>query len=147
MMNLVLLPIDGEDWSDMQLGDKRPHEFPSGTYKFMANDIEGIGLCQTHSLYSPMREFVSHHQALRIAEDFLAGLFEECELSEEDRVDEELLGRVMRGEVTPEVDFDRFDEFAPMQAGVAPVRGDSESGVVVENKISRRDLLRGELKG
>jgi len=55
LMNLVLLPAEGEDWSHMKLGDKRPPEFSSRVYKFMLNDIDGIGLCQTHSLYSPMR--------------------------------------------------------------------------------------------
>jgi [NiFe] hydrogenase assembly HybE family chaperone len=140
MMNLVLLPADGEDWSDMQLGDKRPFEFPSGSYKFMVNDVDGIGRCMTHSLYSPMREFASHPQAVQIARDFLQDLMVEPDPDAEAPVDEELLGRVMRGEATPEIDLDQFDEVSPMP-------GQVESGLTLDNQVSRRDLLRGKLGG
>jgi [NiFe] hydrogenase assembly HybE family chaperone len=138
MMNLVLLPGDDEDWSQMELGHKQPHEFPSRSYKFMVNDIEGIGPCQTYSMCSPMREFSSHQQAVQVAQDFLDGLMEETEQTEEERVDEELLGRVMRGEATPEIDMEQFDD-------INAVSVDSE--VSVEKNISRRNLLRGNLTG
>ncbi len=56
-MNVVMLPSEGDDWSNLALGYKQAHKFLSKTYKFMINEIEGIGKCLTHSLYSPMREF------------------------------------------------------------------------------------------
>ncbi len=146
LMNVVLLPAAGEDWSTMQLGDKRPHKFASRTYKFMLNDIDGIGLCQTHSLYSPMRDFSSHEQALGVAQNFIDNLMVERELSEEELVDEELLGRVMRGEETPEINLDDFDVIEPMAAVTTPVRGQNEDQILVEKKISRRNLLRGNLR-
>jgi len=146
LMNVVLLPAEGEDWSDMQLGDKRPHKFASRTYKFMLNDIDGIGLCQTHSLYSPMRDFASHNQAVSVAQNFLDSLMVEKELTEEERVDEELLGRVMRGEETPEINLDDFDVIEPMAAATTVVRGQGEEQVRVEKKISRRNLLRGNIR-
>ncbi len=146
LMNIVMLPKQNEDWSNMELGHKQPHKFPSKTYKFMVNDIDGIGPCQTHSLYSPMRDFASHEQAVTVAQEFLDSLMVEKELTEEDMVDEELLGRVMRGEETPEINLDDFAVIEPMAAGVAPVRGQSDMKVQVKDKLSRRDLLRGNFK-
>lgn len=145
MMNLVLLPAADEDWSQMQLGDKQPHQFPSRSYKFMVNDIEGIGPCQTYSMCSPMRDFASHQQAVQVAQDFLENLMEKGELMEEDLVDEDLLGRVMRGEATPEINLDEFDELAPLEVTIADT-GNTEIPIRIDNKISRRDLLRGNLK-
>ncbi len=145
LMNVVLLPKADEDWSNMELGHKQPQQFPSRTYKFMVNDIDGIGPCQTHSLYSPMRDFASHEQAVNAAQDFLDKLMVEKKLSEEDRVDEDLLGRVMRGEETPEIKLDDFNVSEPVIAGSAPVRGQSDMKVQVRKKLSRRDLLRGNL--
>ncbi|MCP4980547.1 MAG: [NiFe]-hydrogenase assembly chaperone HybE [Gammaproteobacteria bacterium] len=102
LMNVVILPAEDEDWSGMELGHKQPQKFPSKTYKFMINHIEGIGSCQTHSLYSPMRDFACHEQALKMARNFLDTLMTEKEPTEEDKVDDELLGHVLRGEETPD---------------------------------------------
>ncbi len=147
LMNLVLLPAEGEDWSQMELGHKQPHEFPSRSYKFMINDIEGIGPCQTCSLCSPMRDFASHEQAVQVAQDFLDGLMVETKLTEEDLVDEDLLGRVMRGEDTSDIDLSQFDEIEPVLVESATDPGQAEVQVTVEKKLSRRDLLRGNLAG
>lgn len=121
MMNLVMLPRDDEDWSTMQLGEKQPHQFPSKCYQFMANEIDGIGPCQTHSLYSPMNAFASHEQAVNVAQAFLDNLMVEQELTEEELADGELLDRMTQDKETPEVK------------------------VQVKEKISRRDLLRGDI--
>ena len=145
LMNVVILPAEDEDWSHMQLGDKRPHEFASRTYKFMLNEIDGIGLCQTHSLYSPMREFRSHQQAVAAAQAFLDGLMVERELSEDERVNEELLGKVMRGEETPEIDLDDFAEIKPAEAGSIKQNDPQELTVKAAKKITRRNLLRGNI--
>ncbi len=145
LMNVVILPAEDEDWSGMELGHKQPHKFPSKTCKFMINHIEGIGSCQTHSLYSPMRDFACHEQALGMAQDFLDTLMIKKEPTEEDKVDEELLGRVMRGEETPEINLDDFALIEPVQAGPTPVRGQSDIQLKVEKNISRRKLLRGDL--
>lgn len=147
LMNVVLLPRDGEDWTNMELGHKQPHEFGSRVYKFMINEYEGIGICQTHSLHSPMRNFTSHEQALLAAQESLDELFEERELSEEEKVDDDLLGKVMRGEDTPEVNLDDFDEIRPYQpGGLSNTVGQQATQVKVEKKISRRNLLRGNFR-
>lgn len=146
LMNVVILPKEDEDWSQMQLGDKRPHEFASRTYKFMLNEIDGIGLCQTHSLYSPMREFRCHQQAVAAAQAFLEGLMVEHELSEDERVNEELLGKVMRGEETPEIDLNDFAGIEAAESGSMKQNDDAqELRVKAEKKITRRNLLRGNI--
>jgi [NiFe] hydrogenase assembly HybE family chaperone len=147
LMNLVLLPAEGEDWSQMELGHKQPQEFPSRSYKFMINDIEGIGPCQTYSMCSPMYDFSSHEQAVQVAQDFLDDLMVETKPTEEDMVDEELLGRVMRGEDTSDIDLSQFDEFDPVLVESAADLSQAEIKVGVEKKLSRRDLLRGNLAG
>ncbi len=136
LMNVVMLPRDDEDWSQFELGKKQAHKFPSKIYKFMVNDIDGIGVCQTHSLHSPMRAFASHEQALAAANKFLAELMVEREPNEDDLVDEELLGKIMRGEVEPETNFADF----PADHNAA------ENNQSSTEKLSRRDLLRGKFQ-
>jgi len=139
LMNLIMLPGADDDWEALELGDKRPHKFPSGTYKFMVNELDGVGKCQTHSLYSPMGEFVNQDHALAAAQGFLDTLMVEREPTEEERVDEELLGRIMRGEETPEVDLDGFATIEPTPAAAEPPRPEPK----LKSELSRRDLLRG----
>lgn len=145
LMNVILLPREDEDWSEIALGKKQAHCLPSGTRKFMLNEIDGIGVCQTHSLYSPMREFTSHEHALRVAQDFLDTLMVETAVDEEERVDEELLGKIMRGEVRPETDFEDF--FAINDNAIPePLDESAAKGKLTERVVSRRNLLRGNLK-
>jgi [NiFe] hydrogenase assembly HybE family chaperone len=135
MMNLMLLPAEGEEWSDLKPGQKTYHRLPANEYRFMVNDIEGIGVCQTHSIYSPMHEFMNQDHAVAAAESFMQTLMVEVEEPETDPHDEELLGRILRGEETPEVEMDGFalaEEEIPEQPP-APM----------DCNISRRDLLRG----
>jgi len=144
LMNLVMFPAADDDWGSMELGDKQPHEFPSGTYKFMVNEIDGIGRCQTHSLFSPMREFTSQAHALAAAEAFLRDLQAPLASDHAEPVDEELLGRVMRGEDTPEIDMDALEQGRLVEVENKPTRRLADIEVRVEDKmVSRRELLRG----
>ncbi|HOP18154.1 MAG: [NiFe]-hydrogenase assembly chaperone HybE [Chromatiaceae bacterium] len=148
LMNLVLLPGQGDDWDGLELGHKQPHEFPSGQYKFMVNEIDGIGRCQTHSLFSPMREFVSQAHAMAAAEAFLRDLMTPAVADGNEAVDEELLGRIMRGEDTPEIDMQALDEGRLVETRAKPTRRLADIEVRVEDTmVSRRDLLRGVLRG
>lgn len=151
LMNLVLLPGENDDWSEQELGHKEPHLFPGGSHKFMINEVDGIGRYQTHSLYSPMREFTNQNHAQAAAESFMKVLMTATEASDDAAIDEELLGRVMRGEETPEIDVDALESVAfgqdPDRVAAKPARGLSEIGVRIEDKeISRRDLLRGRFR-
>ncbi len=144
LMNVVMLAGENDDWSHLEMGKKQLHEFPSKTYKFMVNEIAGFGKCQTHSLYSPMRDFVNHEQAVIAALAFLDAVMVETEPTEEDLVDEELLGRVMRGEETPEINLDDFAVIDSTEMSTASSeRGADLKAQVEKRNLSRRDLLRG----
>ncbi|MCP5434630.1 MAG: hypothetical protein H6957_04135, partial [Chromatiaceae bacterium] len=63
-------------------------------------------------------------------------------------VDEELLGRIMRGEDTPEIDMQALDEGRLVETRAKPTRRLADIEVRVEDTmVSRRDLLRGVLGG
>ena len=150
LMNVVMMPGAGDDWHGQDLGHKVPQAFPAGTYKFMVNEIDGIGRYLTHSLYSPMREFTSQNHALAAAEAWLRDAMNPALDGQGDPIDEELLGKVLRGEETPEIDVDDLEPVAfgrSDEVAARPVRGLQETGVRVEEKgITRRDLLRGRIR-
>ena len=146
LMNLVMLPNADDAWDAPELGHKLPQEFPGGTYKFMVNEVDGLGRYLSHSIYSPMREFQNQNHALAAAEAFMRTLMTPATPSDEVPIDEELLGKVMRGEETPEIDLDAMEAAVGKTTGPGAVRGLDSIGVrVEERKISRRDLLRGRL--
>lgn len=147
MMSLVMLPGEDDDWSGLELGKKQPHKFPSKTLKFMVNEFDGIGKCQIHSLYSPMRDFATREHALAAARGFLETLMVDKVHSDEDPVDEELLGRIMRGEETPEADPGDYAGAGTTEIAASLDGGRPEINVRVEKKVSRRDLLRGSFLG
>lgn len=105
MMSLVLFPGAGDDWQAMVLGDKQTHGFPGGSFRFLVNRVEDLGVCQMHSVHSPMRGFANQAAALAEAAGFLERLLTQANAeSRQDVVDEELLGRILRGEKVPAVD-------------------------------------------
>ncbi|MCP3881124.1 MAG: [NiFe]-hydrogenase assembly chaperone HybE [Sulfitobacter sp.] len=146
MMNLVMLPGRQDDWSRLEVGKKLLHEFPSNTRRFMVNEIDGIGKCQTHSLFSPMGEFFNQDHAVGAAQNHLDCLMTDADRRDADPVDAELLGRILRGEETPEIDLDQFEDPAAVEPDLQPVRGASSMTVRVEKRLSRRDLLRGNIR-
>ncbi len=141
MMNLLLLPAEDEDWSALQLGEKQIYQFPEKDLQFSLNEFQGLGKCQTFSLYSPMDEFVNQDHALSAATTFIETLMVETEASDESIVDHALLGRIMRGEETPEVNLDDF-ALINAEESTAPITQSAEIKVQVKKTISRRDLLR-----
>ncbi len=138
LMNLMLLPADGEEWSDLKLGDKTSHRFPANEFRFMVNEIDGIGIYQSHSLYSPMHEFMDQDHAVAAAESFMQTLMVEVEQPDTDPHDEELLGRILRGEETPEMELEGCALAEAKSAADNNSLGETESQI-----ISRRDFLRG----
>ncbi|MCW8931422.1 MAG: [NiFe]-hydrogenase assembly chaperone HybE [Gammaproteobacteria bacterium] len=160
LMNLIMLPNEDDDWNELELGKKMPIKFPSSSHKFMVNEIDGIGKCKTHSMYSPMHEFSSQDHAVKVAQDFLNGLIVEREPTVEELVDEDLLGRIMRGE---EIDVN-LDEFAVIEpvtqlSSRATAQETIETDVIpsinenvinsqttpkMSQAMSRRDLIRGK---
>ena len=112
-MGLMLIPREGDDWSGLQLGEKRIHEFPTGAYEFTVAEEDGIGRYQLCTLFSPMSRFADQETAVATAEVVLRGL-----IGEERR--------------DPDVAADVVDK------GEA-----AEPQPLEERPLSRRDLLRG----
>ena len=73
-MNLVLIPLEPADWMQLPLGSGREIAFPARNYRFMVNEIDGIGACLTHSLHSPMFKFATQTEAVNAAEQTLQEL-------------------------------------------------------------------------
>lgn len=73
-MNLVLLPGNEQDWSDMIELSKHSHSFPSGLYEFIVSYDADLGYYQTCSLFSPMFEFSDDQVAIETAKQVLEEL-------------------------------------------------------------------------
>jgi [NiFe] hydrogenase assembly HybE family chaperone len=84
-MNLIQLPTEGEDWSDLVAGAKEVLPFPSGEYEFIHNTREKTGGYKACSLFSPMSEFNTQKQAVEVAEAVMQALFQEEHRAETDR--------------------------------------------------------------
>ena len=84
-MNLVQLPGEDEDWSDLTPGAKENLTFPSGTYEFIHNTRYMIGGYKACSLFSPMGDFSTQMQAQEVAQAVMVALFDEANQGETDR--------------------------------------------------------------
>ncbi|ARE40686.1 Rubredoxin [Rhodovulum sp. P5] len=87
-MNLILLPAEGEDWSDLTPGAQEVIGFPSGEYEFIHNTREMVGGYKACSLFSPMSDFTSQMQAVEVARAVMTELFKEENREETDRTAE-----------------------------------------------------------
>jgi [NiFe] hydrogenase assembly HybE family chaperone len=107
MMSLVRFPGPQDDWQAQALGSKHSITFPSGSYRFLINVIDELGVCQMHSLHSPMHPFGSQATAVSEATAFMDKLLVIPPGGvQHDPVDEELLGKILRGEKVPAMDKD-----------------------------------------
>jgi len=75
-MNLVSLPLSDAATPHGALGSSRALSFPSGTYSFVLGRMEGVGLLESCSLFSPMDEFDAQDVARATAEAAIGGLFD-----------------------------------------------------------------------
>ncbi|MET0106177.1 MAG: [NiFe]-hydrogenase assembly chaperone HybE [Sedimenticola sp.] len=134
-MNLVLLPNEGDEWGDLQLGTKQLHQLPSGPYEFVLGEEEGVGRYQSCSLFSPMFDFADQETAVAAAEAVMAGVMDE-ENRDSIRTREREIAQAWRGESdsdeTPENDVETEPQTLTER---------------METPISRRDLLRGSFLG
>jgi len=109
MMSLLLFPGVADRWESLALGAKDSFTFPGGIYRFMSNTIDGLGTMMMYSVHSPMHAFPNQESALAEASRFVERAMAPAtqtgaEASMVDPVNEELLGRILRGEHVPEVD-------------------------------------------
>ncbi|MBP2301073.1 [NiFe]-hydrogenase assembly chaperone HybE [Azospirillum picis] len=75
-LNLVLLPGEGDDWTDLVPGEKEMVEFPSGRYEFVHANRKTVGAYKACSLFSPMFDFGSMLQATETAAAAMVSLFD-----------------------------------------------------------------------
>lgn len=139
-MNLILLPAEGEDWSDLTPGAKELIEFPSGSYEFIHNTREMVGGYKACSLFSPMGDFQTQMQARDVAKAVMAEVFRAENRAETDRAAE------IRA--TREADLAREAEAAQAVGTLAvdtqAVDAPAAEGQAVEAP-TRRALLSGSL--
>lgn len=84
-MNLVMLPGEDEDWSDLTAGTKELIAFPSGDYEFIHNTRDMTGGYKACSLFSPMGDFNTQMQAQEVARAVMVALFDDENRAETDR--------------------------------------------------------------
>ncbi len=133
LMNLILFPNQNDHWEDMKIGQKQDHLFPSNRHEFMVNELEGIGIFQTLSLFSPMHEFENQDHAIAAANAFLEILLKPVDESE--RLDEKRLEQFLDGQ--------EMDDIYQKECKLKSANEQADMSVITEHKLSRRDILRG----
>ncbi len=142
LMSLIYFPKNNEDLARYEIGKKLNRKFPSGNVKFMLNEFDELGRFLSHSIHSPMNAFSSQKQAILAAEQFLDSLLTTVDNPDDDPLDEELLGRILRGEEVPEADMDELaveEQYQNSTVDEGQVPGDRDV-----KSIDRRGLLKGE---
>jgi [NiFe] hydrogenase assembly HybE family chaperone len=72
-MNVVFMPPARAPV--VKPGTKRPRVFPSGTLEFTVGHLDGVGVVESCSLFSPMDEFPDMATARRVAQEAVDALF------------------------------------------------------------------------
>lgn len=75
-MNIVWAPVSPDAPPADAIGASRIHVFPSGSYSFIIGRMDGFGILETCSLFSPMDDFDDPAAVRQAAEAALEGLFE-----------------------------------------------------------------------
>ncbi|MEL7028302.1 MAG: [NiFe]-hydrogenase assembly chaperone HybE [Pseudomonadota bacterium] len=75
-MNLTVIPSDPDAPPPGALGSSRSIAFPSGSYSFIAGRLDGFGLVESCSLFSPMDEFQDVETVRAAAEAAMEGLYD-----------------------------------------------------------------------
>jgi [NiFe] hydrogenase assembly HybE family chaperone len=104
-INLVLLPGQDTRLDALALDEKKEWQFPSGKYEFMGLNEPAIGTCHICSLISPVTEFVTHEEALAVAQEIIIGLFAAQHDELASRIDEARL----KGEAISQQNMSRRD--------------------------------------
>jgi len=135
-MNLMMLPGESDDWSDLEILSKTRHTFPSGHYEFIVGKEEGIGIYQSCSLFSPVFEFKDQETAVMTAEAVMQELMDETNRSDVSTRQEDI-ENIWRGDKTLE-DVEMESEY-----GNDTTKPGTSPGERARAPMSRRDLLRG----
>lgn len=76
-MNLMMLPGEKGQWSDLRAGEKQSFAFDAGPFEFIVGEEPGLGKFMSCSMFSPMFEFEDHEAAMATANAVIEGLFDE----------------------------------------------------------------------
>jgi [NiFe] hydrogenase assembly HybE family chaperone len=129
-VSLIILPKAEENWEGGRLGEKENMSFPSRDCEMMLNEIEGFGLCKTHSIYSPCTDLPNQESARIAAAMFLRNLLDETK-----RVDptysEEQIARYLEKE-----DMVHQEE----------LKKQFSEPIELKKEVNRRDLIRGKVR-
>lgn len=139
LMSLVMFPNEEDDWSAYKIGDRQDHEFPSGERKFLINEFEGIGICQSLAIHSPMADFKSQEHARLTAHVFMKKLM--IPIDPDDQLDEKRLERFIEGEEMAEIH--QSEKISPPAATDVSSKAVDSSSV----EIARSDFIRGKFRG
>ncbi|RLA53873.1 MAG: hypothetical protein DRQ65_05730, partial [Gammaproteobacteria bacterium] len=96
-MNIIMLPNQADEWSDIPELSSEKYVFPSGNYKFLMGFEPDIGKYQTCSLFSPMFEFADNQAAIETAQAAITELMNDENIETTD-IDSEQIQRIWEGE-------------------------------------------------
>jgi [NiFe] hydrogenase assembly HybE family chaperone len=130
-MNLMLLPLAGDEWAQAPSGTKINRSFPSGTYEFILGEEEGLGRYLMCSLFSPVFEFQNQEAAVVTAEAVLHSLMDDASRDEVSTQEREIRKFWSAEDASP----------AAVAGGQKATRPSLEERI--HKPISRRDVLRG----
>lgn len=161
-MNLMLLPAEDDDWSELQELTEHQRVFPSGKYTFIAGYEADVGTYQSCSLFSPMFEFADQVAAVDTAHAVMEALMDP-ENRDEGDIDQDRIEAIWNGEeqlteeelanVLPTQTADDADGEAAIQT--ASVETDTNNSPPpppkkrtslkerAQRPMNRRELLRG----
>jgi [NiFe] hydrogenase assembly HybE family chaperone len=134
-MNLILIPHEGDSWTERQLGETETHQLPSGPYEFILGEEEGIGRYQMCSLFSPVFEFADQETAVETAEQVMLALMDEQNQDGLSTCESEI-SRRWRGERNEESEAACHVSTEDQKAGISKR---------LQQPLSRRELLRGAI--
>lgn len=137
-MNLMLLSCEQDEWSEVPVGTKQRHEFPSRSYEFTVNEFDGVGRCQNFPIHSPMNEFDNQEIAVITAEAFMERLMTESEQNDT-ALDEQRMEQFLQGRDMEQI---HQEEAADEATGQCPA-----GKKMTERSLTRRELLRGTFTG
>ena len=70
-MNLVLLPGEQDDWSELASGTSAAWELPAGEYEFTVNPDTATGVHQSLSLFTTVTDFPDQQTARAVAREII----------------------------------------------------------------------------
>lgn len=135
-MNLMLLPGDQDDWSNLPELGKQSQLFPSGRYEFITGYESQLGKYQMCSLFSPMFEFADDDAAVETAHIIMSELMKQ-ENQDEAHIQPTQMEAIWKGEELPELN---------LKARITQHNDEPQRPLIsarLEQPLSRRQLLSG----